>query len=219
MRRTRAHTSTFAPRANPSRPVETRNARNENSVPLEPLSGVNGHHRDICIKVIGETPQGALGKDTHDIVEALRRAHREAVILKVFPKRSKKHGIGPPILESPGASQQFIRNGVDYFVRSRPADALSLDAISVILQNANVLNAINSGSASEKSPLKYEIHSLAISPMMRPARAPRLQTSFQPERARALRPQQQAPLRCRPWLHRESVFRTMPDARQSGTRD
>lgn len=42
LRRTRAHTSTFAPRANPSRTVETRNARNENNVPLKPLSGVNG---------------------------------------------------------------------------------------------------------------------------------------------------------------------------------
>lgn len=81
-RRTRAYTSSFAPRANPSRPVETRNARNENGVPLEPLSGVNGHHRDIRIKVIGETPQGALGKDAHDIVEALRGAHRDAVIFK-----------------------------------------------------------------------------------------------------------------------------------------
>lgn len=43
-----------------------RNAWNENGVPLEPLSGVNGHHRDIRIKVIGETSQGALGKDAHD---------------------------------------------------------------------------------------------------------------------------------------------------------
>lgn len=85
IRRTRAHTSTFAPRTNPSRPIETRNARNENGVPLEPLSGVNGHDRDICIKVIRETPQGALGKDAHDIVETLRRAHRDAVICKVFP--------------------------------------------------------------------------------------------------------------------------------------
>lgn len=46
---------------------------------------MNGHHRDIYIKVIGETPQGALGKDAHDIVETLRRAHRDAVICKVFP--------------------------------------------------------------------------------------------------------------------------------------
>lgn len=102
-RRTRAHTSTFTPRANHSRPIETRNARNENSVSHEPLSGAYGHHRDIRIKEIGETPQGALGKDAHDIVEALRRIQREAVIFKVFPQRSKKHGIGPPILESPGA--------------------------------------------------------------------------------------------------------------------
>lgn len=85
MRRTRAHTSTFAPRANHSRPIKTRNARNENSVPLEPLSEVNGHHQDVCIRVIGETPQGALGKDTHDIFEVLRKAHRDAVIFKVFP--------------------------------------------------------------------------------------------------------------------------------------
>ena len=145
IRRTRAYTSSFAPRTNRSRPIETRNARNENGAPLEPLSGVNGHHRDICIKVIGETPQGALGEDTNDIVEALRRAHRDVVIIKVFPQRSKKHVIGPPILESPGAIHQFIRDGVYYFVRSRPADALSLDAISVILENENALNAINSG--------------------------------------------------------------------------
>lgn len=61
---------------------------------------MNGHDRDICIKVIRETPQGALGKDAHDIVEALRRIQREAVIFKVFPQRPKKHGIGPSILES-----------------------------------------------------------------------------------------------------------------------
>ena len=86
--------------------------------------------------------QETLGNDANDIVEALRRAHRDAVIFKVFPQRSKKHGIGLPILESPGASQQFIRDGVDYFVRSRPADALFLDARSLILENTNALNAI-----------------------------------------------------------------------------
>lgn len=184
LRRTRAHTSTFAPRANPSRTVETRNARNENNVPLKPLSGVNSHHRDICIKVIGETLQGALGKDANDIVEALQRTHRDAAFFTVLPQCSEKHGIGPLVIESPEVSQQFIKNGFDYFVRSRPADALSLDATSVILQNAITLNAINSGSVSEKSPLKYEIHSLAISPIMRPARAPRLRTSIRPEQAR-----------------------------------
>ena len=125
MHRTRAHTSTFTPRANHSRPIKTRNARNENGVPLVPLSGVNGHHRAIRIKAIGETPQGALGKDANDIVEALQRTHRDAVIFTVFSQRSKKHGIGPLAIESPGASQQFIRDGVDYFVRSRPADAFS----------------------------------------------------------------------------------------------
>ncbi|MFR4499623.1 MAG: hypothetical protein ACLT5D_21970, partial [Bacteroides fragilis] len=102
-RRTRAHTSTFAPRANRSRPIGTRIARNENNIPLDPLSGVNGHHRDIRIKEIGETSQGTLGKDVHDIIEALRRIQRDAVIFKVFPQRPKKHGIGPPILESTGA--------------------------------------------------------------------------------------------------------------------
>ena len=69
---------------------------------------MNGHHRDVCIKVIGKTPQGALGKDAHNKVEALRRIQRDAVILKVFPQRPKKHGIGSSILESPGAAQQFI---------------------------------------------------------------------------------------------------------------
>ena len=90
MRRTRAHTSTFAPRANPSRPIETRNARNENGVPLEPLSGVNGHHRDTFIKVIRETPQVDLGKDTNDIIEALRQANGDAAYHKVLPQRPKK---------------------------------------------------------------------------------------------------------------------------------
>lgn len=87
---------------------------------------MNGHHRDIRIKAIGETSRGTLGKDAHDIVEALRQAHGDAAYRKVLPQRSKKHGIGPPIHESPGANQQLIRDGVDYFVRSRPADALLL---------------------------------------------------------------------------------------------
>lgn len=103
MRRTRTYTSTFASRTNPSRPIEARNARYENGVPLEPLSGVNGHYRDVCIKVIRETPQGALGKDANDIVEALRRNHGETAYRKVLPQRPKKHDIGPPLLESPGA--------------------------------------------------------------------------------------------------------------------
>lgn len=90
MRRTRAHTSTFAPGTNPSKSTETRNARKEYSAPLEPFGGVNGHHRDVCIKIIEETPQGALGKDANDIVEALRRNHNDAVIFKVFPQRPKK---------------------------------------------------------------------------------------------------------------------------------
>ena len=106
MHRTRAHASTFAPRANHSRPIKTRNARNENSVPLEPLSGANGHHRDIRIKVIGETPQGAPGKDADDIVEALRRSQGDTVYRKVLPKRPKKRDIGPPLLESSGAMCQ-----------------------------------------------------------------------------------------------------------------
>lgn len=125
IRRTRAHTSTFAPRTNPSRPIEARNARNENGVPLEPLSGVNGHHRNVCIKVIRETPQGTLGKDTNDILEALRWIHRDAIIFKVFPQRPKEHGIGLLVIESPGASQKLIRNGFDDFVRIRPANAFS----------------------------------------------------------------------------------------------
>lgn len=154
MRRTRAYTSTFAPRANHSRPIKTRNARNDNSVPLEPLSGVNGHHQDVCIKVIGETPQGALGKDAHDIVEALQRAHRDAIIFKVFPKRSKKHGIGPPILESPGASQQFIRDGVDFLSAANRLTPFSPDAASVILDKANALNSMNSGSVSDKKSVE-----------------------------------------------------------------
>ena len=72
----------------------------------------------------GETSRETLGKDAIDIVEVLRRAHRDAVTFKVFPQRSKKHDIGPPILESTGANQQLVRDGVDYFVRSRTADAL-----------------------------------------------------------------------------------------------
>lgn len=175
-RRTRAYSSVFVPRANHSRSIETRNARNKNNVPLEPLSGVNSHHRDIRIKEIGETPQGTLGKDAHDIIEALRRIQRETVIFKVFPQRSKKYGIGPLVIESPGATQQFISDGVDYFVRSRPADALFSSRRLGILDKANAFNSMNSSSVSEKSPLKYEVPSLVSSSVMRLARAPRLRT-------------------------------------------
>ena len=38
---------------------------------------------------------------------------------------------------------------------------LSLDARSIILENTNALNAINSGVASEKSPLKPEMPSIS----------------------------------------------------------
>lgn len=62
-------------------------------------------------------PQEALGKDTNDIVEALRRINRDAIIFKVFPQRPKKHGIRPLVIESPGSSQKLIRNGFDDFVR------------------------------------------------------------------------------------------------------
>lgn len=82
--------------------------------------------------------------NANDIVEALRRARRDAVVFKVLPQRPKKHDIGLPILESTGATQQFIRDGVDYFVRTRPADALSPDSRSVILERISALNAVNS---------------------------------------------------------------------------
>lgn len=75
---------------------------------------------------------GSPRKDANDIVETLQRAHSDAVIFKVFPQRPKTHGIGPPILESPGSSQQFIRDGVDYFVRSRPADSFFQEVTSTI---------------------------------------------------------------------------------------
>lgn len=72
----------------------------------------------------------------------------------------QKHGIGPPMLESPRASQKFIRDGVDYFVRSRSADAISLDTISVILETTGALKTINSGIASEKNPIILYRHTL-----------------------------------------------------------
>ena len=64
--------------------IGTRIARNENNIPLEPLSGVNGHYRDVCTKVIREKPQGALGKDANEIVEALRRPMAKQLIARCF---------------------------------------------------------------------------------------------------------------------------------------
>lgn len=53
------------------------------------------------------------------------RMQRLAVIFKVFPQCSKKHAIELLVIKSLGASQQFIRDGIDYFVHSRPANAIS----------------------------------------------------------------------------------------------
>lgn len=48
------------------------------------------------------------------------------------------------MLESPGASQKLIGEGLEDFVRTRQADALSPDTRTVILERTNALSGVNS---------------------------------------------------------------------------